>query len=329
MTSFQRVKSGCGMILGAILLASVPAGDASAGFFSGLKKSKTDAFAEANPAKAKEYSEKAGAHAPAKSGECSKCHADPKDPSKRVLEKKPLCLSCHAERDADLKKAVVHYVFKEMDCDACHVPHASENPPLLSAPVNELCSNCHDTTDDAIKKSHGGVSVFEGACTACHNPHASQKPKLMVEAKEHVPFGSRSCDMCHAETKADGKAVLKSTPEETCFICHSNFRNLEAEGAVHAPVAGGGCTTCHNPHVSVRSSLLQASLDSICFNCHESWLKNNHPITRHPTAKESVSDPRREGKPFDCASCHEPHAGKFPKLTRGDFFVMCKECHKK
>lgn len=300
-----------------------------AGLFDGLKKKKGDPFALAQEAKTAELTAKKDAHAPVKAGECSKCHADPKDPSKLTQEKKPLCLSCHESRALDLRKKTVHYAYAEMDCDACHLPHASDNPFLLSAPVNDLCSNCHDVKDEAIKKSHAGVAAFEGLCTGCHSPHASEKPKLILDAKEHIPFGSRSCDMCHEPTGGDGKPKLKATPGETCFVCHSNFRKLEENPVVHMPVAGGECALCHNPHVSVRSSLIKGPLDEICFQCHETWLKNNHPVTRHPTSKEAVADPRREGKPFNCASCHEPHAGKLPKLTRGDIFVMCKECHKK
>jgi predicted CXXCH cytochrome family protein len=71
-------------------------------------------------------------------------------------------------------------------------------------------------------------------------------------------------------------------------------------------------------------------LDEICWGCHdEKALKNAHPVARHPTSKEEKPDPRRPDKPFNCASCHEPHAGKNAKLMRDDIFVLCAECHKK
>ena len=183
--------------------------------------------------------------------------------------------------------------------------------------------------DAATSKAHHGISVFEGECTACHNPHASKSPKLIVEGKEHVPFGSRSCEMCHAKTGAGGKAALKKMPEETCFVCHSNFRKLGENPVVHPPFASGDCTTCHNPHVSDRTSLIRKPLADICFGCHDAALKNTHPVSGHTTANEQKADPRRSGKPFNCASCHEPHAGMNPKLMRADIFNLCAECHKK
>ena len=201
-------KFGLKEAIGALMLLAFLAGGASAqGWFG--KKAPKDAFRSANEEKAKTMMEKAGSHAPVLSGECSKCHADTKDPAKLTLELKPLCLSCHTARAEDMKKANVHSAFKDMDCNTCHQPHVSENAPLLNSPVNELCATCHDPKDAAIAKAHFGVSAFEGKCTDCHNPHASKNPKLILEAKEHIPFGSRSCEMCHAKTAADGKPALR------------------------------------------------------------------------------------------------------------------------
>lgn len=322
-------KFGLKEAIGALLLLAFLAGGASAeGWFG--KKTPKDAFRSANEEKAKPMMEKAGSHAPVLAGECSKCHADTKDPAKLTMEAKPLCLSCHAARAEDMKKTVVHSAFKDMDCNTCHQPHASDNAPLLNSPVNELCATCHDPKEDPAKAAHQGISVFEGKCTDCHDPHASKNPKLILEAKEHIPFGSRSCEMCHTKPAADGKPALKKQPEQSCFVCHSNFRKLGESSIVHAPFSSGDCTTCHNPHVSKRVALVRKPLGDICWGCHDAdTLKDAHPVSRHPTSKEGKADPRREGKPFDCASCHEPHAGKNPKLMRGEIFSLCGECHKK
>jgi predicted CXXCH cytochrome family protein len=309
------------------LVALLAAGASAEGWFG--KSAPKDKFRSANEEKAKPMMEKAGAHAPVKTGECSKCHADPKDPAKLTLEQKPLCLSCHTARAEDLKKTTVHSAFKDMDCNTCHQPHASDNAPLLNSPVNELCATCHDPKSEPIAKAHFGVSVFEGKCTDCHSPHASKNPKLIVEGKEHIPFGSRSCEMCHAKTGADGKPALKKIPEESCFVCHSNFRKLDKSPVVHSPFSSGDCSTCHNPHVSNRAALIRKPLADICFGCHEESLKDAHPVARHPTSRETLKDPRREGKPFNCASCHEPHASTTPKLMRGEIFNLCGECHQK
>lgn len=321
-------KFGFKETLGSLVLLACLAVEASAGLFGPSPKNE-DPFKAAHAEKAKEYSEKAGAHAPVKTGDCAKCHADPKDAGKLTMEPKPLCLSCHGDRAEDLKKPVVHSAFKDMDCNTCHQPHASDKGHLLNSPVNELCTSCHDVTSDPIRAGHQAITAFEGHCTSCHAPHASPNAKLMIGPKEHVPFASRSCEMCHEKPAKDGKAVLKKTPEATCFVCHSNFRKLDKNPVVHSPFASGDCTTCHNPHASARGSLIRKPLSEICFGCHDGTLKDNHPVARHKTASERKADPRREGKPFDCASCHEPHAGTRPKLLRDAIENLCEECHNK
>ncbi len=320
-------KFGLKEAISALMLVALLATGASAQWFG--KGGSKDKFRSANEEKAKPMMEKAGAHGPVKSGECSKCHADTKDPAKLTMEQKPLCLSCHAARAEDMNKTTVHSAFKDMDCSTCHQPHASDNAPLLNSPVNELCATCHDPKDAAIAKAHFGVSAFEGKCTDCHNPHASKNPKLIVEGKEHIPFGSRSCEMCHAKTAADGKPALKAIPSDSCFVCHSNFRKLDKSPVVHSPFSSGDCSTCHNPHVSGRPALIRKPLADICFGCHEESLKDTHPVARHPTSRDKLPDPRRAGKPFDCASCHEPHASATAKLMRADIFTLCGECHQK
>ncbi|MEK7389422.1 MAG: sigma 54-interacting transcriptional regulator [Elusimicrobiota bacterium] len=321
-------KFGLKEIVGALALVAFLGTTSLAGWFGGDKNPK-DVFRSANEEKAKELMAKTGAHAPVKSGECSKCHSHPKDAAKLTQELKPLCLSCHVDRATDMNKASVHSAFKDMDCNTCHQAHASDNPSLLNSPVNELCATCHDVKDKALKAAHHGVAVFQGACTDCHSPHASKNAKLILEGKEHVPFSSRSCEMCHVKTASDGKPALKKTPGESCFVCHSNFRKLAKSAVVHPPFESGDCTTCHNPHVSKRAALIRAPMSDICFGCHDAALKDSHPASGHPTAREEKADPRRAGKPYNCSSCHEPHAGANAKLMRADIFILCTECHKK
>lgn len=306
---------------------------ASAGLFGGPPEDPNakDSFRTANAQKAKEFEAKKDAHAPVRQGACSKCHADAKDAKKLTQgDLKMLCLSCHASRAEDLKKASVHSPFKDMDCSACHLPHFSDAPHLLSAPVKELCTTCHDLKDAALSKAHYGVTAMEGECTDCHAPHGSANAKLIKEGKQHVPFASRSCEMCHKATGSDGKPSLKDMPEKSCFVCHSNFRKLGESPVVHPPFLAGQCTACHSPHVSAQPALFRRAMPEVCFTCHDAaGLKDAHPVARHPTSKEGKEDPRRKGKPYNCASCHEAHAGASPKLTRFDVLSMCGECHEK
>ncbi|TBR26144.1 hypothetical protein EPO15_00900 [bacterium] len=315
----------------AALLLALSAGGAGAGWFGPAKKAEAgdgDAFFAAHKEKAAELTRAEGAHKPVAEGRCAACHADPQDPKKLLKEYKPLCLSCHPAREAGLKKPVLHSPFVDGDCATCHQPHASKEPHLLLQPAKELCLNCHTPADEPLKKAHFGVSEFAGSCLACHDPHAGEQPKLIAGGKPHVPFGSRSCEMCHAPTGADAKAALKETPEKTCFTCHSDFRKKGELAVVHAPFAGGDCVACHDPHARRRPALMKDALDGVCFACHEVGLKNNHPVAGHSTSKEGKADPRRKDKPFDCASCHDPHAGAKPKLLTFEP-GHCEVCHEK
>ena len=300
-----------------------------AGLFDKKKADvKIDPFAAAHAAETEKLRAAPGAHAPVAEGACSKCHASPKEKEKMILPGRELCLSCHKERAADLSKASVHAPYKEMECSTCHQPHGSVNRALLSSPVNQLCSACHSLGAEAIIKSHYGISVIGAECVTCHSAHASANPKLITEATQHVPFNSRSCDMCHDASGKDGKSALKETPEKTCFVCHSDFKKLSEKPVVHPPFAGGECMACHDPHVRRLPGQLKKPPQELCFACHDAALKNNHPTAGHPTSKKGVMDPRRKEVPFDCVSCHLPHSGLLPKLTREDQMTMCEGCHK-
>ncbi len=313
----------------AIVIVVLPAAVLQAGWFGDKKADvKIDPFAAAHAEETVKLKAAPGAHAPVAEGACSKCHASPKEPGKMVLEGRELCLSCHKNRAADLAKKTVHMPFKEMDCTACHQPHGSVNRALLNAPVNELCSTCHSLGDENIKKSHGGISVIKTECTSCHTPHGSANPKLISEAAQHAPFEARSCDTCHDSPGPDGKAALKETPEKTCFVCHSDLQKSGRKAVVHPPFSGGQCVACHDPHIRRLPGQLKKPPVELCLGCHDAALKDNHPVAGHPTSKKGKMDPRRKDWPFDCVSCHEPHSGPLPNLTREDQMTMCEGCHK-
>ncbi|MEK6543811.1 MAG: sigma 54-interacting transcriptional regulator [Elusimicrobiota bacterium] len=292
------------------------------------KRASKDAFLAANQEAAATFKDKTSTHPPVKDGACLQCHNDPKDPAKLKLEYKELCFSCHSAGKDDLQRAHVHPAFKDNDCSVCHASHAADQPSLLVSPQAELCVMCHAIDDGPAVKAHFGITKMQTACTSCHSAHATDNPKLLRDSKQHVPFQSRSCEMCHKPAKL-GVVQLKETPDATCFLCHSNFRALAKEPEAHPPFMAGQCTACHNPHIGRRQALTDKPLSDICLGCHDAGLKDNHPVARHPTAKEGTMDPRRKNKPFDCASCHQPHAGKLPKLLRAEPSTLCQECHNK
>lgn len=228
------------------------------------------------------------------------------------------CLKCHAGL---LKNKPVVHAAVQMGCPACHtgisdalkVPHkkTTKFAKGLSADQPEVCFGCHDKEKFTKSKVHPAAQM---GCTACHNPHASAKPKLL---SAEVP--------------------------EQCFSCHDKAEFSRKN--VHPPVAGGMCLSCHNPHSSPTAGMLVKPHVELCGDCHDQVGKRPHAISGfsqagHPlgqprtTKKGKIipppADPKRTGKPFSCASCHNPHSSDSPRLFRYPAkaaMELCTNCH--
>ncbi len=107
---------------------------------------------------------------------------------------------------------------------------------------------------------------------------------------------------------------------------------------MHGPVAAGKCMDCHDPHASDNAGLLKKEPAALCLDCHADVKKKPHVDRRvlrrrAPAGRreegEAAEDPLRRGKPFYCASCHEPHRSELPRLNRfGKGMSACQKCHK-
>ena len=227
------------------------------------------------------------------------------------------CSKCHAGLVVRMK--VVHSAV-EMGCPSCHtgiadalkVPHKKTNTITkgLSAEQPELCYGCHDRAKFTKKTVHAAVGM---GCTGCHNPHAGNNEKLLVAA---VP--------------------------DLCFNCHD--KGEFSRKNVHAAVQMG-CLTCHDPHSSDNPGILVKSPYEVCLDCHDQVKKAPHAIAGfgkagHPLGGETSSkskskkpakDPKRAGRVFSCASCHNPHSSDDIKLFRypaKTAMQLCSNCHK-
>jgi DmsE family decaheme c-type cytochrome len=80
------------------------------------------------------------------------------------------CFKCHSDKAGPF--VYEHPVIKTEGCVACHTPHGSSNPRLLTrAHVNLLCLDCHSFSADAgspaIPAFHNQAQKYQ-ACTLCH-----------------------------------------------------------------------------------------------------------------------------------------------------------------
>ena len=230
------------------------------------------------------------------------------------------CLKCHAALTVRMK--VVHAAV-QMGCPSCHsgiadalkVPHKKTTTVAkgLSAEQPDLCYGCHDKAKFTKKNVHAAVGM---GCTGCHNPHANNNEKLLV-----------------------------APAPDLCFNCHDKAEFSRKN--VHAPVAGGMCLSCHDPHSSDNYALLVKPAYTVCTECHDAVPKSPHAMAGfgskgHPLGMpkkerkgkkptEELKDPKREGKPFTCASCHNPHSSDFARLYRYPAkspMELCSNCHK-
>jgi len=263
------------------------------------------------------------------------------------------CLKCHEELT---KKKVVHAAVQR-GCPTCHsaidaadVPHKKTNTITkgLSSKVPDLCYGCHDKKMFEGKDVH--PPVMGGMCLSCHNPHSTDSPKLLVaeapllcfkchdkikfeNKTTHPPVKDGMCLTCHFPHKSDSEKLLQTSVPDLCFKCHDKTEFTRKN--IHSPVAAGMCLTCHVPHASKYENLTAKLVTGLCTSCHtDKYIKNGIHIVRgtassgHPVSGKK--DPKREGKKFTCASCHNPHSSDFTKLLRykGDApFEICINCH--
>ena len=286
-------------------------------------------------------------HAPTE--DCSGCHEAVSQPHpqkgkktfKLAAEGAALCTTCH---DAFTGKKQTHAPVEAGECTACHSPHASDFPKLLTGSQKDVCGACHD---DQLSAAHLHGPVSAGDCTSCHEPHHSDIQPLLKKPTDEL------CATCHTEAAGFQKAAhVHQALEAGCTGCHNPHgaaqpKLLVAKGAalcapchddvmqklakatvVHAPVKSEkGCATCHNPHASAQAKLLPAAEKDTCLGCHPTILTK---------AMTNLHGPIKDGS---CTACHDPHASSGRKLLVGEFpteayvpytdkeYELCFSCH--
>ena len=263
------------------------------------------------PAQAKPVS----AHAPFEAGDCALCHqgADPKQPGPVKGRVNDLCLGCHDEFVAVLKRANTHAPARE-SCTSCHNPHNAARPKLLMTDTAALCSGCHEAVAKVAaqaKVPHRALTV--GAqCLNCHNPHASATQKLLVQQ----PFDL--CVACHDNSTMTGANGRKL----------QNVKQwLDTNKVWHGPVAAKDCSNCHEAHGSRNFRLLKedyppefyapydARSYALCFSCHQEAAFSTAKTTTLTSFRNGDTNLhfvhlQQAGRGRTCRACHEVHASK-------------------
>ena len=300
-------------------------------------------------------------HAPVAEGRCLDCHdahGGNLPNNVKAESGSAFCLRCHdAKAPAgrgtpgrayriDLGKKVVHPALEVSDCLECHEGgHGSDRLKLLKKNPVDLCYGCHDRKDTA-KHPHSAVVV--GDCAVCHDPHSSDTPKLLARStiqetcflchqddltgrKNIHPPVAKGCDECHDPHGAPNRYALKGGEgKAVCYRCH---KPVDAGKVKHAALERYGCTGCHDPHGTGRPALLAREVNALCIGCHEAQKDGTHVTAilprGHVVGGPNLKDPKREGRVFSCASCHNPHGSNTERLLYFGKTAMdsCTWCH--
>ncbi|GFE59860.1 cytochrome c [Geobacter sp. AOG2] len=129
---------------------------------------------QANAAPALSAAVRGSEHSPYKEKRCNDCHKADKggasggEEGLLVTSRENLCFTCHKDL---LTKPFQHGPAAVGDCLACHLPHTSAYPSLLTTNKAALCAKCHTERRKAARM-HDLFAEKGIACDNCHDPHA-------------------------------------------------------------------------------------------------------------------------------------------------------------
>ena len=189
------------------------------------------------------------------------------------------------------------------------------------------CMECHNMQPD--HQAFADTRQESNPCASCHQ-------RMLYKDHVHDPAGAFECIDCHDTDSAPVKYQAVASEPDICMDCHSDkMDEMEGFAFVHGHVDAGMCLVCHDAHASDQRSQLCTEVNILCVSCHVNVIKRPHVASgtsgqSHPLQGET--NPADESKPFDCASCHNPHGGAsdsyFINGVKGRM-QLCSSCHKK
>ena len=147
----------------------------------------------------------------------------------------------------------------------------------------------------------GGVAVAEPGETRLSCVTGQCHAVFSRLARPHGPVAVGDCTACHSPHRGKAKPQLLAAGSALCFRCHEQKEINLHEGATQHRALQKGCTVCHAPHGGAAAHFVRQEAGVLCQGCH---------AQRRGSAAPNVAT--REL----CASCHDPHASKQPRLLR-------------
>ena len=172
---------------------------------------------------------------------CTSCHAVhtyQSDQHQLKAARDPeTCYTCHAAIRAKNQRTS-HHPIREglMTCGACHNPHDSTTPKMISAEgVNEKCLECHTEKRGPFLWEHAPVREN---CLNCHDPHGTNHDRMLVSKPPYL------CQRCHLNTRhpsslydgqntVGGGLLSNRAVEHSCRNCHVNIHGSNAPSGAY------------------------------------------------------------------------------------------------
>lgn len=276
-----------------------------------------------------------------------------------------LCLECHEDFKATMKKKHIHTPLAKGECTGCHNPHAADHGKLLTEDASQVCNGCHDDLFPVDAVSAHNI-VGQTGCVTCHDPHSSDYRNNLVksgselcfdchgdlgqkisEAKmSHAPVAD-DCMTCHTpHASAKNPSLLKEQAPALCLKCHNPKKKTFKIQHVDYPVEQANCSSCHDPHGSNMESILYDNVHEplnkrMCKQCHEeassktplATLKDGYELCQgcHYDMVNDTFNKNQIHWPLvdntGCLNCHSPHASATPGLMKAPMKKVCGSCH--
>jgi hypothetical protein len=219
------------------------------------------------------------------------------------------------------------------ECSDCHKSTVTfvgaGNYPANHIPLpngaSTNCSSCHaDPNNYATYAMDHGV-VPGTACSVCHGAGKSfanmAPPTLKLPPSNHIPFGTATCESCHAATNFTSFVIGNVVPPMN-----------------HAAVSSLACAACHGaglsfvgaPAVKVFPATGHIPTGSTaCQNCHSATNFTSFVITN------AVPPMNHAGFTTGCVNCHatgKTFLGAPPTVTMRSTHIptgtiACEKCH--
>lgn len=219
----------------------------------------------------------------------------------RLAEKKgggQGCVLCHTEFTADatgVLKTAVHVARTSLTFAKLTSPH-----PKDFSHIDVSCIACHEA-----QSFHQANVARDDSCSVCHTEHRG--------AGSLPPVAALHCTDCHGAASQMTDAALKGRTMPAAL-----FAKHVAPGVIVTPLT--------RPADGFTKVIRSFSGDHPEFQVLREKARDTNPLKFNHRVHLTGAIPEINGKPLDCAYCHQPDAsGAF--MQRMTFEQNCRACH--